>query len=132
MAKAKKKVATEDDKIEANDALLYKLLEVYWMFLDKRGAEEKVYEASMERQLELFYLGEKNLETYDSYKTRVLRTNDRKAWEIQDSGFEFEVVDGEVTCKTIGPDRAREELIKNLLHTMAMCDTKAAWKESIK
>lgn len=128
------KIRKPDPDFTFSDAVLFNALEAVWQFLEKRRAKRTRYESSVELLLELRYLG------YDKEgepdEVRMLRTSGdwkNSAWEIEDHGFFFEADGGKVSCTTIkDPAKAREELYKMLLSLMAICGTKAEWKESMK
>lgn len=128
-----KKIGQPDPDFTFSDAVLFNALEAVWQFIGKRGAKETRYESSIERRLTLRYLGHEGGEPDE---TRMLRTTGdwkNSAWEVEEHGFFFEYDSGKVSCTSIkNPAKAREELLKYLMSLMAICGTKAEWKESMK
>jgi hypothetical protein len=122
-------MASTEAPFTFSDAVLKNALEAVWQFLENRGAERTRYEKAVELKLKLYYYTHPE---EDADEVRMLRTTAdwaNGAWEYEDHGYTFEVVDNVVTCDHIGPDRAREELLKLLMSVMAICGTKRDCKK---
>ena len=128
-----KRIAEPDPNFTFSDAVLRNVIEAVWQFLDNRGAKTTRYERSVERRLELRYLGYEREGEPDEVRMLQIGSPNTASWEIEDHGFTFEFDGGKVTCPTIkSPEKARQELLKMLLSLMAICGTKAEWKESMR
>lgn len=128
-----KKLMEPDSNFTFSDAALRYMLEAVWQFIENRGAAETRYVTSVERRVEVYYLGHKGQK---AELFRMLRTTQdwmNSAWEIDDHGFLFEVDGGKVTSPRIkDPQKARQELFRMLLSMMAVCGTKAEYQENLK
>lgn len=103
------------------DAVLHRLLETVWMFIDHRGAVRKQYASSVELSLMMCYLSEAAKD--EKTLVRMVRVGDapNQAWEYGDKKDTFEFADGTVTMNGVKSPLAREKLVMDIVATLSMC-----------